>query len=79
MIFSYYVEFQPKQRRGSMISLLATFWMSGSIICAGKNMFALLYSVTIYWEIENIKSIVLLKKKIPIKNMNPKLTSKEYY
>ena len=53
MIFSYYVEFQPKQRRGSMISLLATFWMSGSIICAGRNMFALLYSVTIYWEIEN--------------------------
>lgn len=34
VIFSYYMEFQTASRRGSMISLLATFWMSGNIICA---------------------------------------------
>ena len=36
VIFAYYTEFQPKDRRGPMISLLATFWMSGNIIAAGK-------------------------------------------
>ncbi|XP_064645752.1 synaptic vesicle glycoprotein 2C-like isoform X2 [Lineus longissimus] len=35
VIFSYFVEFQPKDRRGRMISLLATFWMGGNIIAAG--------------------------------------------
>lgn len=37
MIFSYFTEFQPKDRRGKMISALATFWMFGNIIAAGKN------------------------------------------
>ena len=37
VIFAYYTEFQPKDRRGSMISLLATFWMSGNIIAAGMS------------------------------------------
>ena len=36
MIFSYYTEFLPKFRRGAMISALATFWMTGNIIAAGK-------------------------------------------
>lgn len=35
VIFSYYTEFQPKEKRGSMISLLATFWMCGNIVAAG--------------------------------------------
>uniref|UniRef100_X1ZMR5 Major facilitator superfamily (MFS) profile domain-containing protein n=1 Tax=Capitella teleta TaxID=283909 RepID=X1ZMR5_CAPTE len=35
VIFSYYCEFQPKEKRGSMISLLATFWMCGNIAAAG--------------------------------------------
>ena len=37
VIFAYYTEFQPKDKRGSMISLLATFWMSGNIIAAGTS------------------------------------------
>ncbi|XP_033741474.1 synaptic vesicle glycoprotein 2C-like isoform X1 [Pecten maximus] len=35
VIFSYFTEFQPKDRRGTMISVLATFWMFGNIIAAG--------------------------------------------
>lgn len=35
VIFSYFTEFQPKDKRGSMIVLLATFWMCGNIIAAG--------------------------------------------
>ena len=34
VIFTYYCEFQPKEKRGSMISLLATFWMAGNIVAA---------------------------------------------
>ncbi|XP_013391674.1 synaptic vesicle glycoprotein 2C-like [Lingula anatina] len=35
VIFSYFVEFQPKDKRGTMISVLATFWMAGNIFAAG--------------------------------------------
>ncbi|XP_064595783.1 synaptic vesicle glycoprotein 2A-like [Liolophura sinensis] len=35
VIFSYFTEFQPKAKRGMMISVLATFWMFGNIIAAG--------------------------------------------
>ncbi|XP_078322723.1 synaptic vesicle glycoprotein 2C-like isoform X2 [Crassostrea virginica] len=35
VIFSYFTEFQPKDKRGRMISALATFWMFGNIIAAG--------------------------------------------
>lgn len=35
VIFSYFTEFLPKDRRGMMISALATFWMMGNIIAAG--------------------------------------------
>ncbi|OWF42994.1 synaptic vesicle glycoprotein 2C-like [Mizuhopecten yessoensis] len=35
VIFSYFTEFQPKEKRGTMISVLATFWMFGNIIAAG--------------------------------------------
>lgn len=34
IIFTYFCEFQPKNKRGVMISLLATCWMSGNIIAA---------------------------------------------
>jgi hypothetical protein len=37
VIFAYYTEFQSKDRRGSMISLLATFWMCGNIVAAGTT------------------------------------------
>ena len=37
VIFAYYTEFQAKKNRGSMVSMLATFWMSGNIVCAGKQ------------------------------------------
>ena len=39
VIFSYFTEFQPKEKRGMMISALATFWMFGNIIAAGKQSF----------------------------------------
>ncbi|MBN3307838.1 SV2B protein, partial [Amia calva] len=35
VIFSYFSEFQPRCRRGAMISGLATFWMAGNILAAG--------------------------------------------
>ncbi|CAB1421842.1 unnamed protein product [Pleuronectes platessa] len=35
VIFSYFSEFMPRQRRGAMISSLATFWMAGNILAAG--------------------------------------------
>ncbi|XP_076863063.1 synaptic vesicle glycoprotein 2B [Brachyhypopomus gauderio] len=35
VIFSYFSEFQPRKRRGAMISALATFWMAGNILAAG--------------------------------------------
>ena len=47
VIFAYYTEFQPKDRRGSMISLLATFWMSGNIIAAGTSFIIILRSETL--------------------------------
>ena len=34
--FSYFSEFQPKEKRGAMISALATSWMAGNIFAAGK-------------------------------------------
>ncbi|KAF4094861.1 synaptic vesicle glycoprotein 2B isoform X1 [Onychostoma macrolepis] len=35
VIFSYFSEFQPRLRRGAMISALAAFWMAGNILAAG--------------------------------------------
>ncbi|KAM6970146.1 synaptic vesicle glycoprotein 2C [Aplochiton taeniatus] len=35
VIFSYFSEFQPRLKRGAMISSLATFWMAGNILAAG--------------------------------------------
>ncbi|XP_067829475.1 synaptic vesicle glycoprotein 2C isoform X2 [Heptranchias perlo] len=35
IIFSYFSEFQPRNKRGSMVSALATFWMAGNILGAG--------------------------------------------
>ncbi|XP_007906281.1 synaptic vesicle glycoprotein 2C isoform X3 [Callorhinchus milii] len=35
VIFSYFTEFQPRNKRGTMISALATFWMAGNILTAG--------------------------------------------
>ncbi|XP_078056311.1 synaptic vesicle glycoprotein 2C isoform X2 [Mustelus asterias] len=35
VIFSYFSEFQPRNKRGRMVSALATFWMAGNILAAG--------------------------------------------
>ncbi|XP_072349159.1 synaptic vesicle glycoprotein 2C isoform X2 [Scyliorhinus torazame] len=35
VIFSYFSEFQPRNKRGRMVSALATFWMAGNIVAAG--------------------------------------------
>lgn len=34
--WSYYAEFQPKSKRGAMLSFLASFWMVGNLLVAGK-------------------------------------------
>ncbi|CAD5122148.1 DgyrCDS10596 [Dimorphilus gyrociliatus] len=39
VIFTYFCEFQPKAKRGIMISVLATCWMSGNIISAALACF----------------------------------------
>lgn len=35
VIWSYFAEFQPKSRRGSMLSFMAAFWSLGNIFVAG--------------------------------------------
>lgn len=35
MIFSYFAEFQPKSKRGSMLSFMAAFWTLGNLFVAG--------------------------------------------
>lgn len=35
MIWSYFAEFQPKSKRGSMLSFMAAFWTFGNLIVAG--------------------------------------------
>jgi len=35
LVWSYFAEFQCKERRGRMLSALATFWMIGNITVAG--------------------------------------------
>ena len=36
MIWSYFAEFQPKAKRGSMLSFMAAFWTLGNLFVAGK-------------------------------------------
>lgn len=38
VIFSYFSEFMPRLKRASMISCLATFWMTGNILAAGGKL-----------------------------------------
>lgn len=35
VIFSYFAEFQPKSKRGSMLSFMAAFWTLGNLFVAG--------------------------------------------
>lgn len=35
MIWSYFAEFQPKSKRGSMLSFMAAFWTLGNLFVAG--------------------------------------------
>lgn len=35
IVWSYFAEFQPKSKRGGMLSFLAAFWMIGNIVVAG--------------------------------------------
>ncbi len=44
VIFSYFSEFQPRLRRGAMISALATFWMAGNILAAGKTIIIIIWA-----------------------------------
>uniref|UniRef100_H2Z8T0 Major facilitator superfamily (MFS) profile domain-containing protein n=1 Tax=Ciona savignyi TaxID=51511 RepID=H2Z8T0_CIOSA len=47
VVFSYFSEFQPNNKRGSMISALATSWMTGNVIAAGLAWAMLPYSASI--------------------------------
>lgn len=35
MIWSYFAEFQPKKKRGAMLSFMAAFWTLGNLFVAG--------------------------------------------
>ena len=35
IVWAYFGEFQPKSKRGMMLSCLATFWMVGNVTVAG--------------------------------------------
>ena len=35
-MWAYFGEFQPKSKRGAMLSCLATFWMVGNVTVAGN-------------------------------------------
>ena len=35
LVWSYFAEFQPKDKRGGVLSVLATFWMGGNVVVAG--------------------------------------------
>ena len=65
VVFSYFTEFQPKEKRGGMIVLLATFWMCGNIIAAGKERImsikSLQYQVYCYFCIENTRVLKFRK------------------
>ncbi len=37
IVWAYFGEFQPKEKRGSMLSWLATFWMVGNVTVAGRT------------------------------------------
>lgn len=36
VIWSYFAEFQPKNKRGSMLSSMAAFWTLGNLFVASK-------------------------------------------
>ncbi|GLH05621.1 Organic cation transporter-like protein [Gryllus bimaculatus] len=37
VIWSYFAEFQPKDKRGAMLSFMAAFWTLGNLFVAGKH------------------------------------------
>ena len=37
VVFTYFAEFQSAERRGTMVCILAAFWMCGNILSAGKQ------------------------------------------
>lgn len=53
VLFSYYVEFVAKERRGHMVSLLACFWMVGNIMTSGIAWF-IIPKVTMGGKLGNI-------------------------
>ncbi|KAK7605429.1 hypothetical protein V9T40_007287 [Parthenolecanium corni] len=41
VIWSYFAEFQPKQKRGSMLSSMAAFWTLGNLFVASGGLMCL--------------------------------------
>lgn len=43
VIWSYFAEFQPKSKRGSMLSFMAAFWTLGNLFVAGKSSISIIF------------------------------------
>lgn len=43
VIWSYFAEFQPKSKRGSMLSFMAAFWTLGNLFVAGKSLISIIF------------------------------------
>ncbi|XP_055531924.1 synaptic vesicle glycoprotein 2C-like [Wyeomyia smithii] len=48
VIWSYFAEFQPKAKRGSMLSFMAAFWTIGNLLVAGLAWLIIPTSIGIY-------------------------------
>ena len=59
IVWAYFGEFQPKSKRGMMLSCLATFWMVGNVTVAG----IICYINSLSWNTWN-KIFIFVKIKI---------------
>ncbi|XP_059621616.1 synaptic vesicle glycoprotein 2B-like [Phlebotomus argentipes] len=48
VIWSYFAEFQPKSKRGSMLSFMAAFWTLGNLLVAGMAWLIIPSSIGLY-------------------------------
>ena len=58
IVWAYFGEFQPKSKRGMMLSCLATFWMVGNVTVAGM----ICYINSLSWTKWNIYFFLLRLK-----------------
>lgn len=67
VIFSYFAEFQPKAKRGSMLSFMAAFWTLGNLFVAGLAWLVIPHHIGIFTETFSYNSwrIFLLICSVP--------------